>query len=246
MSLAVRQPDLLDRFARVLFRFRSLTPLPVLVTAMVLSWREHIFAGLGGATVDLALNFLGVALGLVGSAVRFTTAGFEPTARSQTKRFNASALHTGGVYGLVRHPLYLGNALITLGLSLVLHRAVGYLLVLPAFSIEYALLIRAEERLLHETFGASWETWAKEVPRFLPRLSGFGAFAGRPFDWRAALRREMNPFVAWGLSALVLLEWEWWAREQLTEGRSLVVQVGVGALLGLVIANKVWKKVQPR
>lgn len=246
MSFAVRQPDLLDSFARVLFRFRSLTPLPVLVAAMALSWREHIFDGPGGATVDLAFNVLGVALSLAGSAVRFTTAGFEPTARSQTKRFNASALHTGGIYQFVRHPLYLGNALITLGLLLVLHRAVAYLLVLPAFSIEYALIIRAEERLLHETFGATWETWAKEVPRFLPRLGGPGAFAGQSFDWRAALRREVNPFVVWGLSALVLLEWEWWAREQLTEGRSLAVQVGVGALLGLLVANKAWKKVQPR
>jgi hypothetical protein len=44
----------------------------------------------------------------------------------------------------------------------------------------------------------------------------------------------------------VLLEWEWWAREQLTEGRSFFVQVGVGALLGLLVANKAWKKVQPR
>jgi protein-S-isoprenylcysteine O-methyltransferase Ste14 len=229
-----------------LFRFRGVTPLPVLVATVVLSWRAHIFPGPGGEAVDGALNFLGVGTTLVGWAMRFTTAGFEPTARSQTRRLHASALHTGGAYHLVRHPLYLGNALITLGLLMVLHRAVGYLLVLPAFALEYALLIRAEERLLHQTFGARWEAWSKDVPCFVPRLHWVAAFGGRPFDWRTAIRREMTPLVSLGLSALLLLEWEWWARMHLTPSRSLGVRVGIGALLGLLVANKVWKKVEPR
>lgn len=252
MSLAVRPADALDGLARVLFRFRSVTPLPLLVAAVVLSWRSHIVAGPGGPLVDAGLDVFGLALALGGSLVRFLTAGFEPSARSQTKRLAPTALHTQGLYQLVRHPLYLGNALITLGLVLVVHEPAAYVLVPPAFALEYALIIRAEERLLHLTFKDAWERWAGDVPCLVPRLSRLAqvsrgtGLAGRRFDWKAALRREVNPLVAWGVCALLLLGWEWWARTELTDARALSLRVGLGALLGLLVANKVWKKVQPR
>lgn len=249
MSLAVRPADALDGLARVLFRFRSVTPLPLLVAAVVLGWRSHIVAGPGGPLVDAGLDVLGLALALGGSLVRFLTAGFEPSAKSQTKRLEPTALHTQGLYQLVRHPLYLGNALITLGLVLIVHERAAYVMVLPAFALEYALIIRAEERLLHLTFQDAWERWAADVPRLVPRLSRLSplrSLAGRRFDWKVALRREVNPLVAWGVCALLLWGWEWWARVALTDARALGLRVGLGALLGLLVANKVWKKVQPR
>jgi len=83
------------------------------------------------------------------------------------------------------------------------------------------------------------------VPR-LSRLSHLTSLAGRRFDWKVALRREVNPLVAWGVCALLLWGWEWWARVALSDARALGLRVGLGALLGLLVANKVWKKVQPR
>ena len=246
MSHAVRPPDALDGLASALFRFRSVTPLPVLVAAVVLSWRAHIFPGPGGALVDATLDVLGVCLSLGGLAVRIATAGFEPDARPQTRRLAPASLHTRGLYQLTRHPLYFGNALITLGLLLVVHRPEAYLLVIPAFALEYGLFLRAEERALHEAFGSEWERWADTVPMLLPRSRASGTFAGQRFDWRSAARREVNAVVAWGVTALTLLGWEWWARELLTERRAFLVRVGVGGLLGLLLANKVWKKVQPK
>jgi protein-S-isoprenylcysteine O-methyltransferase Ste14 len=153
-------PDALDGLARMVFRFRSFTPLPFLAATVVLCWRDHIFPGPGGETADAALDVAGVALGVIGSAVRFAAAGFEPAIRAQSKRFSPTALHTRGVYQLLRHPGYLGNALITSGLLLIVNRPLAYLLVGPFFVLEYWLIIRAEERALREKFPSDWERWA--------------------------------------------------------------------------------------
>ena len=244
VSPQVRSPDALDGLARMVFRLRSFTPLPVLVATVVLCWRQHIFPGPGGETVDAALDVVGVALGLTGSAVRFSTAGFEPALRGQSKRFSPAALRTRGLYQLLRHPRYLGNALITSGLLLIINRPLAYLLVGAAFVLEYGLIIRAEERALREKFPSDWARWAAGVPSFWPRWAALPQLASQPFDWRAAVRKEVNPLVAWGLTALALLSWEWWVRELLTASRWTTVQVIAGGLLGLLVANKVWRRVQ--
>lgn len=245
MPPPVRPPDTLDTVARALYRFRGLTPVPVLVLTVALCWREHILPGPGGPALDATLDVVGLATALCGWAARVATAGFEPRARSQSRRLAPAALHTGGMYQLCRHPLYLGNALMVAGLLLVLHRAPAYLLVAPAFGLQYALFIRAEERQLHEAFGAAWERWVDEVPLFWPRLSRAPRLVGRPFDGLAAARREANPLVAMGLVATLLLLWEWWARELLTPERAWVVRVAAGGLMGLLFANKLWKKLVP-
>ncbi|MDT5199423.1 MAG: hypothetical protein QOH34_945, partial [Mycobacterium sp.] len=52
-----------------------------------------------------------------------------------------------GVYGLVRHPMYTGNVVLTLGIPLALGSYWGLVLVIPGL-IALALRIRDEEDLL--------------------------------------------------------------------------------------------------
>jgi hypothetical protein len=59
------------------------------------------------------------------------------------------------------------------------------------------------------------------------------------------VRREVNPLVAWGVGAQLLLGWEWWARARLTGARAHALEAGIAALLVLLVVNKVWKKVWP-
>ncbi|MFQ5723225.1 MAG: methyltransferase family protein [Terriglobia bacterium] len=74
-----------------------------------------------------------------------------------------------GIYGVIRHPIYLRALLVFVGLPLVFR---SWLLV-PLFllgSVFVALRIRQEEKLLAEHFGAEFEAYRRRTWRLLPYL----------------------------------------------------------------------------
>lgn len=79
-----------------------------------------------------------------------------------------SRLRTDGVYGVVRHPQYLGWVLAHLGASLLLS-ATWALLFTPALVVIVHSISRAEEADLVETFGDEYRRYATRVPMLLPR-----------------------------------------------------------------------------
>jgi protein-S-isoprenylcysteine O-methyltransferase Ste14 len=238
-------PSLAPRLAGVLFRLRSFTPLPLIVAVVLTTWRDHIQPGPGGAAVDAALDVVGLALAGLGSLVRVLTVGFEPGTNSQTRVLGAPSLSTSGPYAAMRHPLYLGNALIVTGLLCIVDEPLAWALVGLAFAGSTLLIARAEEALLARRFGAAWTRWAEAVPPVSLNPARWRALQGLPFDWRTAVRRETNPVVAWGLLAQASLAWEWWARATLTDTRARGLELGMGGLLALLLLNKLWKLAQP-
>lgn len=78
-------------------------------------------------------------------------------------------LVTGGVYGLVRHPSYLGLLVNSLGWGLAFRSGVGVLL--TALLIPPLLVrIRAEELLLRSQFGSEYDAYRRRTSRLLPGL----------------------------------------------------------------------------
>ncbi|MDA2912868.1 isoprenylcysteine carboxylmethyltransferase family protein [Acidobacteriia bacterium AH_259_A11_L15] len=74
-----------------------------------------------------------------------------------------------GIYGLIRHPIYLRGLLVFLGLPLLFRSW----LVVPLFVfglVFVALRIRQEEKLLAEHFGAEFEAYRRRTWRLLPYL----------------------------------------------------------------------------
>jgi protein-S-isoprenylcysteine O-methyltransferase Ste14 len=78
---------------------------------------------------------------------------------------------TKGVFGIVRHPIYLGSILLYAGfIALTLSLAsFAIWLVIVAF---YYVLSQYEERLLTERFGKEYEDYMKKVPMLIPGLGG--------------------------------------------------------------------------
>ena len=115
-------------------------------------------------------------LQLAGVAVAVAAAAFGATGMWSLGRgygigldiFAGAPLVTGGVYGVVRHPMYLGIALYHLGASVALGS--GFLLAATAlYVLPYtALRIRAEDRILGEGFGTEFETYRRRVATFIP------------------------------------------------------------------------------
>ncbi len=78
-------------------------------------------------------------------------------------------LVTGGVYGVIRHPSYLGLLVNSLGWGLAFRSGVGVLL--AALLIPPLLArIRAEERLLRAEFGDQYEAFCARTSRLIPGL----------------------------------------------------------------------------
>jgi protein-S-isoprenylcysteine O-methyltransferase Ste14 len=78
-------------------------------------------------------------------------------------------LVTSGVYGVIRHPSYLGLLVNALGWGLTFRAGVGVLL--TALLIPPLLArIRAEERLLRAQFGATYDAYCARTSRLIPRL----------------------------------------------------------------------------
>jgi protein-S-isoprenylcysteine O-methyltransferase Ste14 len=78
-------------------------------------------------------------------------------------------LVTRGVYGVVRHPSYLGLLINSLGWALVFRSGVG--LLLTALIVPPLLArIRAEERLLHAHFDGAYDAYCRRTWRLIPGL----------------------------------------------------------------------------
>lgn len=82
--------------------------------------------------------------------------------------------HTGGVvrtgiYAWLRHPRYAEYMLTFMGLAW-LTGAVGIFLLAIATILLYLIVAPLEERELREHYGVEYEAYARDVPRFIPRL----------------------------------------------------------------------------
>jgi protein-S-isoprenylcysteine O-methyltransferase Ste14 len=90
-------------------------------------------------------------------------------------------LATGGPYAYTRNPLYLGSLVLAIGFA-VASRSWWIVagIVLLFFAI-YLPVIRAEETFLRERF-PQFDDYARQVPRFFPRLSPAAQNSGA-FSW---------------------------------------------------------------
>lgn len=224
------------------FQLRSWTPVPIVVGAFALLWSRGGALGPGGPELDRALDIAGLAVALLGQALRVWTLGVVRDGSSgQDRRLIAERLNRRGPYALVRNPLYVGNLGIVLGLLLVANHPVAYVLGLGFFFGSYYFVIRAEEAFLRDKFGEEYDAFCREVRRWVPGLPK-ASLLYNPWDAWRAIKKEVNPFSAWALGMLVVHGGERWLGGRLEAGEPLRYGVAAGAVLlalGVVKALKV-------
>jgi protein-S-isoprenylcysteine O-methyltransferase Ste14 len=76
-------------------------------------------------------------------------------------------LVSSGLYGVIRHPSYLGLFVLSLGWGLAFRSGVGVILAVLTVPVLLAR-IDAEERLLSETFGAEYDAYRARTWRLIP------------------------------------------------------------------------------
>jgi protein-S-isoprenylcysteine O-methyltransferase Ste14 len=78
-------------------------------------------------------------------------------------------LVTSGLYGIIRHPSYLGLFVLALGWGLAFRSGVGVLIAVLMLIVVLAR-IQAEERLLSESFGAEYDAYRARTSRLVPYI----------------------------------------------------------------------------
>jgi protein-S-isoprenylcysteine O-methyltransferase Ste14 len=79
-------------------------------------------------------------------------------------------LITQGVYRRIRHPMYSALALYAVAQALVIPNWVAGPSNLVAFSVLFALRVRAEERMMLEQFGDEYTAYVARTKRLVPRV----------------------------------------------------------------------------
>jgi protein-S-isoprenylcysteine O-methyltransferase Ste14 len=172
-----------------LFRWRGYLPLlllPLLVVSF-LGAKDRSLYDVGNLLWGLGC----FVVALLGLAIRIATVGriVSGTSGRNTLTQAARALNTTGMYSIVRHPLYLGNYFVALGISLYPRAWYLPFLVTALFLLYYERIIAREEAFLEEQFGEDFRAWTARTPALFPSLRSHVRSA-LPFSWRFVLGRE--------------------------------------------------------
>ena len=135
--------------------------------------------------------YTAITLSAVGLLVRFYTIGTTPqgTSGRNTKKQVATVLNSTGMYSLLRHPLYLGNYLIWLGIAVTTFNIYFVVIISLLFWLYYERIMFAEERFLEDKFGNTYLNWSNTLPAFIPAFLNFKK-SDISFSIITVLRRE--------------------------------------------------------
>jgi hypothetical protein len=152
---------------------------------------------------------LGFATSAAGEFVRASTIGLQYIVRGgRDRRVYAKDLVTGGLYSHTRNPMYVGNMLILVGLAIASNSWTCVAVAIPFYAFVCAAIVAAEERYLRDRFGADFDAYCRDVPRWLPRLSGIrSTLADHSFNWRRVVIKEYGTPLGWIWAWGVLVLW---------------------------------------
>ena len=106
-------------------------------------------------------------------------------------RVYADDLVTEGLFRHTRNPMYVGKFFMVLGAGIASNRWPSLLAITAAYAFMYQAITLAEEAYLREKFGAAFDEYCRDVPRWWPRLRGLEeTFARTRFNWARVLARS--------------------------------------------------------
>ena len=195
------------RLGKFFFKYRNQL-LPVVLLGLAFGTPPSRFRG--DVRLDFWLDLAGIALALVGQAIRVATIGLQYIVRGgKNKQVYAKSLVVGGVFAHCRNPLYLGNGLGLVGMLIVHNGVWMYAIGIPFILIAYGSIIAEEERYLRGRFGAEYEEYCRRVPRLAIRLAGlWKTLRSAHFQWKRVLRKEYGTTFACASVFLAMLAWE--------------------------------------
>ena len=154
----------------------------------------------------LSAAILGLVVAFAGQIVRAATIGLEYIVRGgRNHRVYADDLVTDGLFRHSRNPLYVGKFLMALGLGIAANRWTALVALCAAYAFMYHTVVLAEEAYLRNKFGAAFDEYCRQTPRWWPRLGGLGeTFSRFTFNWKRVLIKEYSAPLGWVLPIVLI------------------------------------------
>ncbi|HUI11197.1 MAG TPA: isoprenylcysteine carboxylmethyltransferase family protein [Bacteroidota bacterium] len=182
---------------RLMFRYRSYTPIPFLL-AMVWFARPTVIS-----------MVVGFAVVFIGEMIRFWGVSIVGAETRTTGTVGGSFLITSGPFAYVRNPLYAGNMLLYAGVGIMSMALFPWMLLVAVawFYFQYYMIVTREEEYLAVTFGEDFASYCSNVRRFVPRLTPYRSPhpAPKSVDPSEGLASERRTLQAIGLVTAVIV-----------------------------------------
>ena len=185
-----------EKSGNSLFKHRGEIPVLLFIAAIPVIYFTDI-SNLSERTKEI-ITYISIGLSILGFIIRAVAIATTPkgTSGRNTKEGQvAKSLNTTGIYSMVRHPLYLGNYFMWIGIVLFTFNWAFVIIVSLAFWLYYERIMFAEERFLERKFGDSYMEWANRTPAFIPCFKKYVKNTV-PFSMKSILRREYSGVLA--------------------------------------------------
>jgi protein-S-isoprenylcysteine O-methyltransferase Ste14 len=187
-----------------LFKYRGILPVVILIAGIIVLIYSELNPVEPFKDNTSFIDYYTVAcifISLVGLSVRIYTIGYTPdnTSGRNTSEQVAETLNQTGIYAIVRHPLYVGNYLMWLGIAFAAQNFWFVTAITLLYWLYYERIMYAEEQFLRRKFGKTYMDWVARTPTFIPNFKLF-VRPTMPFRWKKVLKQEKN-----GLAALFII-----------------------------------------
>lgn len=175
-----------------LFKYRSYLPIVIIIPGIIVYVLNELQTGGIDTWQSQAYELGCVLISLLGLLIRVVAIGYSSdntSGRNTVEGQIAEDVNTTGLYATCRHPLYVGNFLMWLGIAAFTQNFWFIAAFIFLFWLYYERIMYAEEEFLIGKYGDQYLNWAQNTPAFFPRL-GRWKKPKNDFSWVKVIRQE--------------------------------------------------------
>ena len=183
----------IEKQGNFLFKYRGQFPIVLFILAIPFIYFTDSIC----LQIENNFKLAAIVLSSIGFVIRSYTIGTTPrgTSGRNTKEQVAEVLNSTGIYSVVRHPLYIGNYFMWIGIVFFTFNWYFVIIVSLLYYIYYERIMFAEERFLERKFGQDYLDWASNISAIIPNFSQFKK-SQIPFSIISVMRREYSGVLA--------------------------------------------------
>lgn len=184
-----------------LFVHRGELPLFLIAIATLIVALDSRFFWLSDPALLYGLSIASMLFGLFIRSYAVGHASKNTSGRNTHQGQVADVLNKTGMYSLMRHPLYVGNFFMWLGVCISTASVYAIIIFVLLYIMYYEKIIHAEEDYLYNKFKEEYIAWGSDRNAVIPNFKNWTNPAN-PFSLKTVIRREYHGVFYFSLSLL--------------------------------------------